>query len=182
MSATYELQHTPAQVTVSNFTKDDINGSIRHWATLPLSDLSKATSAGLSIEKKLYREVNGGASLQLITDSSTIKVGEKIVVRMVIQSNRTIEYVHLKDMRAAAFEPEDVLSRYRWADGLHFYQSPSDASMNFFFDKIEKGTYVIEYALRASQVGTFNNGVATIQCLYAPDFTAHSSCQEVTIE
>lgn len=182
MSATYELQHTPAQVTVSNFTKDDINGSIRHWATLPLSDLSKATSAGLSIEKKLYREVNGGASLQLITDSSTIKVGEKIVVRMVIQSNKTIEYVHLKDMRAAAFEPEDVLSRYRWADGLHFYQSPSDASMNFFFDKIEKGTYVIEYALRASQVGTFNNGVATIQCLYAPDFTAHSSCQEVTIE
>ena len=182
MSATYELDKTPDEVTIGNHSNDDVNGSIRHLAAIPLRDLGTSQNTELSIVKKLYREVGSSASLQEIADSATIRVGEKIIVRLAIQTNRTIEYVHLKDMRAAAFEPEDVLSRYRWAGELYFYQSPSDASVNFFFDRIEKGSYVIEYAVRATQTGTFNNGVATIQCMYAPDFTAHSACREVSVE
>lgn len=182
LSATYELDKTPDEVTIGNHSNDDVNGSIRHLAAIPLRDLGTSQNTELSIVKKLYREVGSSASLQEIADSATIRVGEKIIVRLAIQTNRTIEYVHLKDMRAAAFEPEDVLSRYRWAGELYFYQSPSDASMNFFFDRIEKGSYVVEYAVRATQTGTFNNGVATIQCMYAPDFTAHSAYREVSVE
>ena len=85
-----------------------------------------------------------------------------------------MEYVHMKDMRAAAFEPMDVLSGYRYQGGLGYYESIRDASVNFYFDYLRKGTYVFEYKLNVTQKGEFSNGITSIQCLYAPEFAAHS--------
>lgn len=82
---------------------------------------------------------------------------------------------HMKDMRAAGFEPIDVLSRYRYKDDLGYYQSTKDAATHFFFDYIRKGTYVFEYDLRVQHTGDFSNGIATIQCMYTPEFTSHSN-------
>ena len=88
----------------------------------------------------------------------------------------------MKDMRAAGFEPVNVLSRYKWQDGLGYYESTKDASTNFFISWLPKGTYVFEYPLRASLKGEFQNGITTIQCMYAPEFTSHSEGIKVRIE
>jgi uncharacterized protein YfaS (alpha-2-macroglobulin family) len=93
-----------------------------------------------------------------------------------------MEFVHLKDERAAAFEPLDVLSGYNWRDNLGFYQSTKDASTEFFFAHLPKGNYVFEYSLRASHTGDFAAGLAKIQCLYAPEFAAHSKGVRVLVE
>ena len=79
-----------------------------------------------------------------------------------------MEYLHLKDMRAAGFEPINVLSQYKWQGGLGYYESTRDASTNFFISYLPKGTYVFEYPLRVVHAGDFSNGITTIQCMYAP--------------
>ena len=85
-----------------------------------------------------------------------------------------MEYLHLKDMRASAMEPVNIISRYKWQDGLGYYEATKDASTNFFIDFLPKGTYVFEYPVHITHTGDFSVGVASIQCMYAPEFTSHS--------
>jgi uncharacterized protein YfaS (alpha-2-macroglobulin family) len=82
--------------------------------------------------------------------------------------------VHLKDLHAAGTDAVEALSGYRWKAGLGYYQSIRDAAMHFFFDRIPPGTHVFEYDLKVTHAGTFSNGVATVQCMYAPEFNSHS--------
>ena len=103
-----------------------------------------------------------------------MQVGDLVKVSIELRVDREMEYVHLKDMRAAGFEPVSTLSTYRYQDGLYYYESPRDLATNFFIGYLPKGTYVFEYALRVSQKGDFSNGVTTIQCMYAPEFASHS--------
>jgi uncharacterized protein YfaS (alpha-2-macroglobulin family) len=93
-----------------------------------------------------------------------------------------MEYVHMKDMRAACFEPINVISQYKYQGGLGYYETTRDASTNFFFGWIPKGTYVFEYALRVNNSGDFSNGITSIQCMYAPEFTAHSEGVRVNVK
>jgi uncharacterized protein YfaS (alpha-2-macroglobulin family) len=93
-----------------------------------------------------------------------------------------MEYVHMKDMRASGFEPVNVLSKYKYQGGLGYYESTRDAATNFFFDYLSKGSYVFEYGLRVNHKGNFSNGVTTIQCMYAPEFTSHSEGIRVKVE
>src|SRR5690606_8413467 len=99
-----------------------------------------------------------------------------------LTSDRNMEYVHLKDMRASGLEPINVVSGYKYRDGLGYYESTKDASTDFFFSYLPKGTYVFEYALRANVQGSFSNGISRIQCMYAPEFTSHSRGERVVIK
>ena len=108
--------------------------------------------------------------------------GDKVIVRIEIRVDRDMEYVHMKDMRASGFEPINVISRYKWQDGLGYYETTKDASTNFFMDYLPKGTYVFEYPLRVAHKGDFSNGITTIQCMYAPEFTSHSEGIRVKVE
>ena len=111
-----------------------------------------------------------------------MKVGDKIKVRIEIRVDRDMEYVHMKDMRASCLEPVNVLSSYKWQDGLGYYETTKDASTNFFFSYLRKGTYVFEYQLFVTHAGNFSNGVTTIQCMYAPEYTSHSEGIRITVE
>lgn len=66
------------------------------------------------------------------------------------------------------------MSGYRWQGGLGYYESTRDAATNFFFDYLSKGTFVFEYPVRVAQAGDFSNGITSIQCMYAPEFSSHS--------
>jgi hypothetical protein len=155
-----------------------------YWQYFEESENITSSATPLSIVKKLFveRNTDRGPVLEPAENNSTFKVGDKVKVRIELRVDRDMEYVHMKDMRAASFEPIDVLSEYKWQGGLGYYQSTKDASTNFFFDYIRKGTYVFEYALFASQTGTFSNGITTIQCMYAPEFSAHSEGVKVVVE
>jgi len=149
-------------------------------------DLDRITPAKtpLSINKKLFVEENtkSGPVIRALEDGETIKVGDRIKVRIEISSDRDMEFIHLKDMRAAGFEPVNVLSGYRYQDGLGYYESTLDASTDFFIGFLPRGTYVFEYPLVASQAGDFSNGITTIQCMYAPEFSSHSEGIRVKIQ
>jgi len=125
---------------------------------------------------------NQGEQLKPISDKNVLHVGDKIRVRIELRTDRNLEYVHMKDMRASGFEPINVLSSYKYRDGLGYYEATKDAATNFFFDYIPKGTYVFEYDLRVQHKGDFSNGITTIQCMYAPEFTSHSEGIRVVVE
>jgi len=141
-------------------------------------NLDKITSAStpLMLSKKLFVEKNTdrGPVLTPINDGQDVHVGDKVKVRIELRVDRDMEYVHMKDMRASCLEPANVLSQYKWQDGLGYYESTKDASTNFFFNYLRKGTYVFEYPLFITHAGNFSNGITTIQCMYAPEFAAHS--------
>ena len=149
-------------------------------------DLDKITTATtpLKLSKKLFVEKNTdrGPVITPVNEGGTIKVGDKIKVRVELRVDRDMEYVHMKDMRASALEPVNVLSSYKWQGGLGYYESTKDASTNFFFQYLRKGTYVFEYTLFATHSGNFSNGITTIQCMYAPEFSSHSEGIRINVE
>jgi hypothetical protein len=149
-------------------------------------DLDKITSAStpLKLVKKLFVEKNTdrGPVLTPVNDGDVIKIGDKIKVRVELRVDRDMEYVHMKDMRASAMEPVNVLSEYKYQGGLGYYESTKDASTNFFFSYLRKGTYVFEYPLFVTHAGNFSNGITTIQCMYAPEFSSHSEGIRINVE
>jgi hypothetical protein len=149
-------------------------------------DLDKITTAStpLRLVKKLFVETNSdrGPVITPVNDGDILKVGDKIKVRVELRVDRDMEYVHMKDMRASCMEPVNVLSQYKWQGGLGYYESTKDASTNFFFSYLRKGTYVFEYPLFVTHAGNFSNGITTIQCMYAPEFSSHSEGIRVNVE
>jgi hypothetical protein len=149
-------------------------------------NLDKITTAAtpLQLSKKLFVEklTDRGPVLQPVNEGDALHVGDKVKVRIELRVDRPMEYVHMKDMRAACMEPVNVLSSYKWQGGLGYYESTKDASTNFFFGYLPKGTWVFEYPLFVTHTGTFSNGITSIQCMYAPEFTSHSEGIKVNVE
>ena len=149
-------------------------------------DLDKITSAAtpLQLTKKLFVEKNTdkGPVLKAVADGAELKVGDKVKVRIELKVDRDMEYVHMKDMRAACMEPTNVISGYKYQGGLGYYETTKDASTNFFFGWLPRGTYVFEYPLFVTHAGNFSTGITSIQCMYAPEFTSHSEGIRVNVE
>ena len=165
------------------------NGVHASWGAVYwqyFEEMDKITTAAtpLQLQKKLFVEKNTdrGPVLSPVGEGAQLAVGDKIKVRIELRVDRDMEYVHLKDLRASALEPVNVLSGYKWQGGLGYYESTRDASTNFFFNYLPKGTYVFEYPLFVTHAGTFSNGITTVQCMYAPEFTAHSEGVKITVE
>ncbi|MEJ1239910.1 alpha-2-macroglobulin family protein [Chryseolinea sp. T2] len=163
---------------------DGVAWGAAYWQYFEQLDKITPASTPLSLKKQLFIEQlsNAGPVLTAIDNNSAVKRGDQIVVRLEIRVDRDMEYVHIKDMRASGFEPVSTLSTYRYQDGLHYYESTRDMATNFFIGYLRKATYVFEYKLRASQKGDFSNGITTIQCMYAPEFTSHSAGIRVQIK
>lgn len=155
-----------------------------YWQYFEQLDKITPAETPLRLSKKLFKQVNTerGPIITPITDTSDLNPGDLVKVRIELRVDRAMEYIHLKDMRASAFEPTETLSGYKYQDGLWYYQSPGDLATNFFIGFLPKGTYVFEYSLRASQIGDFSNGITTIQCMYAPEFSSHSEGIRVKVK
>ena len=149
----------------------------------PVSDV-KQQGGELNVEKQLYveRTVNNVPQLQPITAKTVLQVGDKVVSRLSIRVDRPMDFVQLKDQRGACFEPIGSISGYRWNNGLGYYVDIKDASTNFFFDHLGKGVYVLEYSYRVSRAGTYETGLATMQCAYAPEYASHSASMTIIIK
>jgi hypothetical protein len=147
-----------------------------YWQYFENLDKISMAKTPLKLSKMLFLEKNSdnGPVLTPVKSGDILNVGDKIKVRVELRADRDMEYVHMKDMRASGLEPVNVLSGFKWQDGLGYYESTKDASTNFFFSALRKGTYVFEYPLFVTHEGDFSNGITSIQCMYAPEFTAHS--------
>jgi uncharacterized protein YfaS (alpha-2-macroglobulin family) len=175
---------TPAmgKVEVKNNNKVAAWGAV-YWQYFEQLDKITFAENKVSIQKVLFLEENTptGPKITPIAKGRVLKPGDKVKVRILIETDRDMEYVHMKDMRAAGFEPINVISQYKYQDGLGYYETTRDAATNFFFDWLPKGKYVFEYPLRVTHKGDFSNGITTIQCMYAPEFTSHSEGVRVKV-
>ena len=150
----------------------------------PISDV-KQQGGELNVEKKLYVErvsADGSKSLQPVAEGARLSVGDKIIARLTIRLDRAMDFVQLKDQRGACFEPIGALSGYRWNNGFGYYAEVEDAAANFFFDHLGKGVYILEHSYRIARGGTYETGLATIQCAYAPEYASHSAGGTIVIK
>ena len=136
----------------------------------------------LRVEKKYYKKTKGAKGTRLAAIGEALEPGDELVARIEIKSDRSYEFVHLSDGRPACAEPVDVLSSYRWRDGVGYYQSTKDAATHYYIDRLNKGVFVLETSYRVQQKGVFSGGIATIQCMYAPEFTAHSTAETIRVD
>ncbi len=180
---TSEIAETMATVTMEKKGEGIAWGGL-YWQYFEDLDKITTTETPLQLKKKLFLKKNTatGEELSEITEATALKVGDLVRVRIELRSDREMDFVHMKDMRAAGLEPIDVISTYKYQDGLGYYQATKDASTNFFFDNLRKGIYVFEYDLRVNNAGTFSNGITTIQSMYAPEFSSHSEGVRINVE
>ena len=177
-----EIKPAQGKVTVRKPDAGVAWGAL-YWQYFEDIDKVTAAATALSLERQLYREVRtaGGPVLEKLTPATPLRIGDALVVRLVLRTDRALEYVHLKDQRAAGLEPIGQTSGYRYQNGLGYYESPRDAATNFFLSEVPRGTHVFEYRLRASQAGDFSGGLSQAQCLYAPEFGTQSGGQRLRV-
>lgn len=155
-----------------------------YWQYFEQMDKITPHETPLKLEKKFFlvTSTDRGPVLEPVNDSTKLKPGDRLKVRIILRVDRDMDYVHMKDLRAAGTEPENVLSRHRYQDGLWYYESTKDAATHFFIERLPKGTFVFEYPLMVNLKGDFSAGITTIQCMYAPEFTSHSEGSRIRVE
>ena len=169
-----DISAKQGEITVKKEDKGVAWGSV-HWQYL--EDMAKVTpyeGTPLTLTKSLFTREHSKKGPVLEPVKGPVKVGDELVVRVVLKVDRDMEYVHLKDYRGSGTEPVNVLSQYKYQDGLAYYESTRDSASHFFIDYLPKGTYVFEYATRVVHRGEYQTGIAQIQCMYAPEFNSHS--------
>ncbi|MBX7120638.1 MAG: hypothetical protein K1X42_00765 [Opitutaceae bacterium] len=169
-----EVNPAMSRIVVTKSDKGIAWGGV-HWQYL--EDIGKVTSSTgtpLALSKRLFVKETTSRGQVLKPVSGPLAVGDELVVRLELRADRDMEYVHLKDARGSGTEPVNVLSRYRYQDGLGYYESTRDAASHFFIERLPRGTYVFEYPLRVQLRGDYPAGIAEVQCMYAPEFSSHS--------
>nr|MCU0780998.1 alpha-2-macroglobulin family protein [Akkermansiaceae bacterium] len=164
-------------------TDDGVAWAGLHWQYL--EDMAKVTAhdaTPLKLEKSLWVRRNTPQGPKLEPVAGPVKVGDELVTRVVLHTDRAMEFVHLKDLRGSGTEPVNVLSGYRWQDGFGYYEVTRDTASHFFIDRLPEGTHVFESSVRVQHAGRYQTGVAEIRCMYAPEFNAHSGSVELTVE
>ena len=154
-----------------------------HWQYL--EDIAKITpheGTPLEVKKSLWvkRMTKEGAKLEPV--AGPLKPGDEIVTRIEIRVDRDMEYIHLKNQRGSGTEPVNVLSQYKWQDGLGYYEMTKDTADHFFIERLPRGTYVFETSARIQLRGTYPTGIAELECMYAPEFNSHSASVTMKVE
>ncbi|GAB3642172.1 alpha-2-macroglobulin family protein [Spirosoma arcticum] len=175
-------------VAVSKSGAGPVWGGIYYQHFEPLdrvtpSSETKDAMGSLTLTKQLFvqHDSPAGPVSTLVTDKTPLKPGDRLRVRLELRNDRDMQYVHLKDSRASGFEPAETLSGYKYQNGLSYYEALRDASTDFYLSNLPPGTHVFEYALRVVHTGDFATGVATVQCFYAPEFSARSTGNRVHV-
>lgn len=164
--------------------RDGVQWGALHWQYLERMDKVTPHESPFSLRKQvmLAERTDEGTRLVALDGPRQLKVGDQVTIRIELRTDRYLDFVHMKDLRAAGLEATEALSGYRYQGGLGYYQSIRDASMDFFFDRIAPGTYVFEYALRVTHAGDFSNGITTAMSMYAPEFSSHSEGVRVKVQ
>ncbi len=169
-----EVSPAQGEIVVTRLDEGVAWGSV-HWQYLEdIGEVTPHQGTPLTLSKQLFVKKNTTEGPTLNRVDGPVAVGDELVVRIVLKTDRDMEYVHMKDHRGSGTEPVNVLSRYKFQDGLAYYESTKDTASHFFIDYLPKGTYVFEYSTRVQLRGEYETGVASVQCMYAPEFNSHS--------
>ncbi|MHB8873852.1 MAG: alpha-2-macroglobulin family protein, partial [Myxococcaceae bacterium] len=173
---------TMSTITVEKGTKGfQFASATWHFSTDQLPSADRGDLFGVS--RRYFKRERGGreATLVPLAEGAKLEPGDEVEVQLSLRSKHAAEYVHLRDPRAAGLEPENAVSRYKWNLGIGWYEEVRDSGTNFFFEALPAGEYAFKYRLRANMAGTFRVGPATVQSMYAPEFTAYSAGHVLTV-
>jgi len=177
-----EIKPEMGQIKLTK-TDDGIAWGSIHWQYLEdVSKIEPYEGTPLTLKKGLFIKKNTDKGPVITEVDGPVNVGDELVMRVELRVDRAMEYVHLKDYRGSGTEPVNVLSRYKYQDGLAYYESTKDTASHFFIDYLPRGTYVFEYSVRVQHRGVYETGIAELQCMYAPEFNSHSGSIEITVE
>ncbi|MEM6720462.1 MAG: carboxypeptidase-like regulatory domain-containing protein [Bacteroidota bacterium] len=178
-----DITKDKATIRIQNNGKTTGYGAVYWQYFEALDKITKSENVPLQVSKALYlKEKNNNKETLVPIAEEELKIGDVITVRLIIENTKEVEFIHLKDMRAAGLEPINVLSEYKWQDGIGYYESTRDASTNFFFDRIPEGVFILEYELRVNNIGAFSNGITTIESMYAPELRSHTESVRIKVE
>lgn len=177
-----EVKPGMATVSITTTAERPAWGAL-YWQYFEQMDKVTVAESPFSIRKQvmLKQATPQGTRLVELEKATTLKPGDLLTVRIELRTDRAMDHVHLKDLRASGLEPTETLSGYRYKGGLGWYQSTRDAATDFFFDRMQPGTYVMEYDLRVAHAGNFSNGITTAMCMYAPEFASHSEGVRINV-
>jgi hypothetical protein len=184
-----EVTQDMRQLTVNNPTNHLVWGGLFRQYFVPIDEV-KSDESGFTIKRELFVEtvtdkgkklVPVGSKVPEPVEGPTLKVGDKLTVKITFTSQQDMSFVFVKDLRAAGFEPIEQISRYEYNDRMSYYQSNTDTDMEFFIEFLPKGTHQLEYSMYVTKEGYLNNGYALIQCQYAPEFSAYSDGMRVKV-
>ncbi len=174
---------TASTITVEKTSKGHMFASATwHFSTEQLPEEERGDYLRLS--RSYFKRVHDGKeyTLQPLKESASLKPGDEVEVHLSLESKHPMEYVHLRDPRGAGFEPSSNLSKYKWDLGISWYEEIRDSGTNFFFERLPQGQYTFKYRIRAATAGTFKVAPATVQPMYAPEFTAYSAGAQLQIQ
>ena len=178
-------QITPAmaEVTVNNPNPGPAWGALYWQYYEDLDRIESSEQNPLRLQREMFREreTADGPVLVPLKEGDALRVGEKLVVRLTVETDRDMEFVHLQDMHVAGTEPVEVLSGTEWRGSLLAYRATKDTATHYYIDWLPRGVHTIENSFWAAQAGTFKAGISTVECLYAPEFCAHSQGAGITI-
>ena len=177
-----EIKPDFGKVTVTKVDEGVAWGSV-HWQYM--EDISKITpheGTPLKLKKALYVKKYTKKGPEIVPVRGAVEVGDELVVRIELRTDRDMEYIHMKDHRGSGTEPVNVLSRYKYQDGLGYYESTRDTASHFYLDYLPKGVYVFEYSVRVQHRGEYQTGMTNVQCMYAPEFNSHSQSIGLKVE
>ena len=176
-----EVTQEMRQLTVNNPTNHLVWGGLFRQYFVPIDEV-KSDESGFTIKRELFVEtVTDKGKVLVPAEKRTLKVGDKLTVKITFTSQQDMSFVFVKDLRAAGFEPIEQISRYEYNDRMSYYQSNTDTDMQFFIEHLPKGTHQLEYSMFVTKEGHLNNGYALIQCQYAPEFSAYSDGMRVKV-
>jgi hypothetical protein len=179
-----EIKKDFAQIELDN-PNDGIAWGAAYWQYFQdLDRIESFTDTPVKISREMFRTVNGkkGEELVKVGKNDALKQGDKVTVRIRIEVDRPMEFMHLADQRGAALENIEQISSYHWSGGLFYYLSPKDSGTDIFIEHLPRGVYVIEYRLRAVHAGDYSAGIGTLQSMYAPEFSSHKEGVRVVVE
>jgi uncharacterized protein YfaS (alpha-2-macroglobulin family) len=167
---------TTSTITVEKATPGYLFASATwHFSTEKMPEEDRGDY--LKVSRTFFKRVTGGREVVLepLKEGAVLKPGDEVEVHISLRSKHPMEYVHLRDPRGAGFEPDSPVSRHKWELGIYWYEEIRDSGTNFFFESLPQGEYNFKYRIRAATAGTFKVAPATVQPMYAPEFTAYSA-------
>lgn len=167
-----EISKNFSTVKIENKGITPIYGGVYYQYFENLDKIVATTKTDYSISKELLKE-------DKVVTTDNLKVGDLVTIRLTFKTEKDLEFVHVKDLRASCFEPVNVISETKWINNTYYYMSTKDIASHFFFDNLPKGTYVVEYKVRVNNEGVFSDGYANLQSMYAPEFSAHSKSGKI---
>lgn len=174
------------QIKQGNQKDEKLKDSKPKWGAVygecleEINNIVKASTMAIEIDRKFYVERN--SVFVELDEGDVLKVGDKVCIRYVLNTDRDMDFVQVRAQHPACFEPTIQYSGYCWLEGSDAYVALYDASCDYFFDELRKGTITFDQYMYVSRSGVYATGIATAQCAYSPEFSARTVSNKIIVE